>query len=106
MRSIILAIATLVPLAAQADEIPACALSGAMSVTIGGRPALRLSDVANCPPELYDIIRSIEIEGQPMVHFKSGAAGKTRCSATGNATVAAEGKQATTLGDVNCRTGQ
>lgn len=90
------------PLAARADDIPACALSGSMTMMIGGKPALRLGDVAQCPPELYDVINSVQIDGQPMVHFKAGVAGKVRCAASGNQTVTAEGKQATTLGDVNC----
>lgn len=89
---------------AGAQDIPACALTGSMTVSIGGRPALRLSDVAQCPPELYEIITSVRIDGQPMVHFKSGAAGKTRCVATGNATVTAESHEANTLGDVACTT--
>lgn len=92
----------LIPLAARADQIPACALSGSMTMTIGGKPALRLSDVANCPKELYDVINSVQIDGQPMVHFKTGIVGKTRCTAGGSVTVDVEGKAATSLGDVNC----
>ena len=92
----------LAPLQARADEIPSCALTGSMTVTIGGRPALRLSDVANCPRELYDVINSVRIDGQPMVHFKPGMSGKTRCTATGNANVEVEGKTATAMGDVAC----
>jgi hypothetical protein len=55
-----------------AVPIPACAMSGSKSVFIGGAPALRLSDVVNCPPELYEIVPSIMIEGQPMVKFRTG----------------------------------
>ena len=93
----------LLPLPAFAQDVPACALSGSMSVMIGGKPALRLSDVANCPPELYEVINSIMIEGQPMVHFKSGVAGKTTCIAEGDKTVTVEGNDAQTLGDVTCK---
>lgn len=86
------------------QDIPTCALSGSTSVMIGGKPALRLSDVARCPPELYEVISSIMIEGQPMVHFKSGASGKTTCAAKGDKTVTAESNDVQTLGDVSCRT--
>lgn len=86
-----------------AEPVPDCALKGALSVMIGGRPALRLSDVARCPAALYEVIPSIQIEGQPMVHFKTGATEKANCTATGDATVSVEGKQATRLGDVNCQ---
>ncbi|MEW9614716.1 hypothetical protein AB3G45_12890 [Shinella sp. S4-D37] len=82
--------------------IPACALSGANSVFIGGAPALRLSDVVNCPPELYEIVPSIMIEGQPMVKFRSGAGEKGNCAARGEETVMAEGESASRLGDVTC----
>ncbi|WP_377289909.1 hypothetical protein [Rhizobium sp. SG2393] len=85
-----------------AVKIPACALSGATSVMIGGQPALRLSDVANCPPALYDILPSIRIEGQPAVHFKPGATDATTCGAGSEASVTLEGKAATRLGDVAC----
>lgn len=101
-RLVAILLLLLVPLAARADQIPACALTGSMTVMIDGKPALRLSDVANCPKELYEVINSVEIDGQPMVHFKSGVAGKLRCAATGSATVDAEGKTATTAGDVTC----
>lgn len=82
--------------------IPACALSGSKSVFIGGAPALRLSDVVNCPPELYEIVPSIMIEGQPMVKFRSGAGEKGNCTARGEETVMAEGEQTSRLGDVAC----
>lgn len=91
---------------ARAEEgtapIPACAMSGAKSVFIGGAPALRLSDVVNCPPELYEIVPSIMIEGQPMVKFRSGVGEKGDCTARGEDTVMAEGESASRLGDVNC----
>jgi uncharacterized Zn-binding protein involved in type VI secretion len=90
------------PLAARADQIPACALTGSMTMMIGGKPALRLSDVANCPKELYEVISSVQIDGQPMVYFKTGVAGKMRCAARSSATVDVQGKLATSAGDVSC----
>lgn len=86
-----------------AQPLPACALSGSKSVFIGGVPALRLSDVVNCPPELYEIIPSIMIEGQPMVKFRSGVGEKGNCTARGDETVQMEGEAASRLGDVTCR---
>ncbi len=83
-------------------RIPTCALSGATSVMIGGQPALRLSDVAACPPALYEILPSIRIEGQPAVHFKPGASDTTVCGAGAEPSVTLEGKAATRLGDVAC----
>ncbi|MFC3075130.1 PAAR domain-containing protein [Shinella pollutisoli] len=85
-----------------AAPIPACALTGAQSVFIGGAPALRLSDVVNCPPELYEIVPSIMIEGQPLVKFRSGAGETGNCVARGDDTVVAEGEAASRLGDVRC----
>jgi hypothetical protein len=87
-----------------AQDIPACALTGSMTMMIGGKPALRLADVAKCPPDLYDIITSIQIDGQPMVHFKTGIAGKLRCVTLDNPDVTAENKPASTLGGVDCAT--
>jgi len=90
--------------AAQAQvPIPACALSGAQSVFIGGAPALRLSDVVHCPPELYRIVPGITIEGQPMVTFRSGVGETGNCVARGDNTVIAEGEAASRLGDVRCQ---
>jgi uncharacterized Zn-binding protein involved in type VI secretion len=85
-----------------AAPIPACAMSGSKSVFIGGAPALRLSDVVNCPPELYEIVPSIMIEGQPMVKFRTGVGEKGNCTARGEETVMAEGESASRLGDVAC----
>lgn len=82
--------------------IPSCALSGSKSVFIGGAPALRLSDVVNCPPELYEVVPSIMIEGQPMVKFRSGTGEKGTCTARGDETVSVEGESASRLGDVTC----
>ncbi|WP_143523660.1 hypothetical protein [Pararhizobium arenae] len=88
--------------AEEAATIPPCALSGAVSVMIGGAPALRLSDVANCPPELYEVVPSIMIEGQPVVHFRGGSDGKTTCAAKADGSVMMEGEVANRLGDVTC----
>jgi uncharacterized Zn-binding protein involved in type VI secretion len=74
------------------QDVPACAVTGSKTVMIGGKPALRLSDVVMCPPDSYEIISSIQIDGQPMVHFKHVQFGKTRCAVMGDATVMAEGK--------------
>ena len=101
-----LALAAGVPSVSLAEEaaapIPACAMSGSKSVFIGGAPALRLSDVVNCPPELYEIVPSIMIEGQPMVKFRSGVGEKGNCTARGDETVSVEGESASRLGDVTC----
>jgi uncharacterized Zn-binding protein involved in type VI secretion len=84
------------------QPIPSCAMSGSKSVFIGGAPALRLSDVVNCPPELYEIVPSIMIEGQPMVKFRTGVGEKGNCTARGEETVMAEGESASRFGDVTC----
>ncbi len=70
---------------------------------IGGQPALRLSDVANCPPELYQVVPSIMIEGQPVVHFRAGSGEAGDCTAKGEPTVTFEGQAAQRLGDVACK---
>ncbi len=85
-----------------AAPLPGCALSGASSVMIGGLPALRLSDVVNCPPELYTIVPSIFIEGQPVVQFRSGSGEKGDCAARADPSVTMEGGAAPRLGDVAC----
>ncbi|KSV93336.1 PAAR domain-containing protein [Sinorhizobium sp. GL28] len=111
MKSVIAAIAcfwiALPAPSAMAEEarapIPSCALSGASSVMIGGQPALRLSDVANCPPELYEVVPSIMIEGQPVVHFRAGAGAKGDCAAKAEPSVTFEGEAAQRVGDVDCR---
>jgi uncharacterized Zn-binding protein involved in type VI secretion len=82
--------------------LPACALSGATSVMIGGQPALRMSDVVNCPPNLYTIVPSIFIEGQPVVHFRSGSGAERDCFAKGDPSVMLEGEAAQRTGDVTC----
>ncbi len=92
-----------IAVADDAVPLPACALSGATSVMIGGQPALRMSDVVNCPPELYEIVPSIFIEGQPVVHFRSGAGAKGDCSAKSDPSVMLEGEAAQRTGDVVCK---
>ena len=96
-------LAALAPALVQAQDLPGCALTGSSTVMIGGKPALRLSDVVNCPPELYEIVPSIFIEGQPIVHFRSGAAAKGDCTAKGESSVMLEGEAAQRTGDVACK---
>ena len=90
------------PLLAGAQDLPGCAMTGSSTVMIGGKPALRLSDVADCPPDSYEIIASVKIDGQPMVHFKPIHFGKTRCAVMGDPTVTAENKPVQSLGEVHC----
>lgn len=94
----------LVPGLAFSQDIPGCAVTGSKTMMIGGKPALRLSDVVLCPPDSYEIISSIQIDGQPMVHFKPVHFGKTRCAVMGDATVLAENKVATPEGSLHCST--
>jgi hypothetical protein len=101
--SLLMALAvTGISLPAFAQDIPACALTGSMTMSIGGRPALRLSDVVNCPPDAYEVIKSVQIDGQPMVHLKQIMTGKARCIALDNPSVTAENKPAGALGDLTC----
>jgi uncharacterized Zn-binding protein involved in type VI secretion len=99
---IAISLIALFPAPLLAQDLPACALTGSMTMTIEGKPALRLSDVANCPPELYEIIRSVTIDGQPRVHFKPAPTGKLRCFTLNTPTVSAEGRQAAVLGGTTC----
>jgi uncharacterized Zn-binding protein involved in type VI secretion len=88
---------------AAAQDLPGCALTGSKTMMIGGKPALRLSDVVMCPPDTYEIISSIMLDGQPMVHFKPVHFGKTRCAVMGDtATVTAEGKTVATQNPTHC----
>src|SRR3569623_1172911 len=89
-------------LPALAQDIPTCVLTGSTTMTIGGKPALRLSDVVHCPPEAYEIIQSVQLDGQPMVHLKPVTTGKTRCIVLENPSVTVENKRATALGDLTC----
>ena len=103
---LIVAVAILLPAGkAGADDIPACALSGSVSVMIAGKPALRMADVVHCPPELIEIIPGIQIEGQPMVHIRQGIADDTACTTTESGTVSAGKVNAQGLGDVACKSG-
>ncbi|MCO6186461.1 PAAR domain-containing protein [Rhizobium sp. L1K21] len=88
--------------AGKADLLPACAQSGASSVFFNGKPALKMSDVVNCPPELIEIIPSITIEGQPLVLLRSGTGEKARCQTRGSSNITAGGKAAQTAGDAEC----
>lgn len=86
------------------SPLAGCALSGASSVFIGGAQALRLSDVVNCPADLYEIVPGIMIEGQPLVRVRSGVSEKANCAAKGETTVTANGQPMQRLGDVVCST--
>ncbi|GGE95193.1 PAAR domain-containing protein [Stappia taiwanensis] len=86
-------------LSASAQEMPACAQTGASSVMINGRPALRLSDVATCPPDMFETVPGIMIEGQPAVRFAAPVEG---CVATGSADVLMGGTPAGRAGDAAC----
>ena len=96
---------SVIPVAAEdtsSSPLAGCALSGASSVFIGGAPALRLSDVVNCPADLYEIVPGIMIEGQPLVRVRSGSSEKADCATKGETTVAANNQPMQRLGDVNC----
>lgn len=90
--------------AGETAPMPACALSGSTSVMMNGKPALRLSDVVNCPPELYEIVQSVMIEGQPMVQFRSGTGEKGDCTSKPSNDITVEGAATQSLGDVACTT--
>lgn len=86
-------------LPAVAQELPACAVTGASSVMINGRPALRLSDVAACPPGLFEPVPGVFVEGEPAVRFVAPVEG---CVAAGSADVTINGAGAARAGDVVC----
>jgi uncharacterized Zn-binding protein involved in type VI secretion len=90
------------PLVALAQPMPPCAATGAASVIINGRPALRLSDVATCPPGMFEPVPGISIEGQPAVRFSAPVKG---CIAGGSANVIMNGAPATRGGDAVCPPG-
>ena len=90
------------PVQAASNDLPGCATAGSPTVMIEGQPALRLSDVAACPPALYDIIASIRIEGQPMVRFKSVKVGKMRCIPPTMLDTLAEEKPPSPDGEMAC----
>lgn len=93
----VLALLLLPVLPAAAQELPACAVTGAASVMINGRPALRLSDVAACPPGLFEPVPGVFVEGEPAVRFVAQG-----CVAAGSANVTIEGTGAARTGDVAC----
>lgn len=90
------------PPAAHAQPLPPCAVGGAASVMINGRPALRLSDVATCPAGMFEPVPGITIEGQPAVRFVAPVKG---CVAGGSANVIMNGAPATRGGDAVCPPG-
>lgn len=96
-----LAMTVLMPVSAWAAdaELPACAVTGAKSVFINGRPALRLGDVAGCPAGMFETVPGLFIEGQPAVRL---AAPREGCIATGSANVIAGGGMAPRAGDAAC----
>lgn len=77
---------------------PGCALTGSPNVMIGGRPALRLSDVAACPGLAYEIVPSVFVNGEPAVKLLPNE----DCAAQGASDVLVEGGPAARSGDVNC----
>ncbi|MEJ2002928.1 MAG: hypothetical protein P8X77_16380 [Maritimibacter sp.] len=89
-------------LAEDADTLPACAQTGASSVFMNGKPALKMGDVINCPPELIEIVPGVMIEGQPMVHLRSGKGDKGACATRGSSDITVAGKQAQRAGDATC----
>lgn len=102
-KSMSVLLLALCPGLALGQDLPGCALTGSQTVMIGGKPALRLSDVVMCPPDTYEIISSVTLDGQPMVHFKPVHFGKTRCAVMGDTpTVTAEGKTVATQGATHC----
>ena len=86
------------------QDIPGCAVTGSKTMMINGKPALRLSDVVMCPPDSYEIISSIQIDGQPMVRFKPVHFGKTRCAVMADTTVMAENEAVTPQAAIPCST--
>ncbi|WP_346892023.1 PAAR domain-containing protein [uncultured Roseibium sp.] len=97
--SLFLFVGAPLPLQAQAADLPACAASGASSVFINGKPALRLSDVANCPKGMFETVPGIFVEGEPAVRF---AAPSKNCVAGGSADVLVNGAPAGRAGDAAC----
>lgn len=102
MKMLIAAAAVLAAAPSFAQTFPACAKTGAKSVFFNGKPALKLEDVATCPPGSFTVIPNVMIEGQPMVHFNTGVSG---CLASGSPNIIVNGKAATAKGDVACPEG-
>jgi len=99
MRVMLTAMLTLASLPAMAADLPPCARTGAASVMINGRPALKLGDVALCPPGSFSIVQGMTIEGEPMVQFNPAS---PDCMAGSSADVIIDGQGANRLGDVAC----
>jgi uncharacterized Zn-binding protein involved in type VI secretion len=99
MRIFLVLLLTVLPQPAFAAGLPLCARTGAVSVMINGLPALRLSDVALCPPGSYSIVQGMVIEGEPMVQFNPG---NRDCMAGASPDVIVDGQGANRAGDVVC----
>ena len=96
------------PVAVAGEGVPGplsdCALTGAKSVVVAGVAALRLSDVANCPEGLYEVVPGIMIEGEPIVRVRAGSSSPDDCPARGAGSVIANGEAVQRAGDGLCRT--
>ncbi len=60
---------------------------------------LRLSDVANCPEGMFEIVPGFLVEGEPAVRFAMPAG---NCVAGGSADVIVGGTSAGRAGDAAC----
>ncbi len=89
----------LLPVPGLAAGLPDCARTGAVSVMINGLPALKLSDMALCPPGSWSIIPGMVIEGEPMVQVNPGTAG---CMSGASPDVIVDGQGANRAGDIAC----
>ncbi len=76
-----------------------CALTGSSSVFVGGKPALRLSDVSGCKDVAYEVIPGLFVEGEPAVRLVPK---KGDCTVSGAASVMAGGKPVQRAGDLSC----
>lgn len=99
MRAMLTAVLTLTATSIQAADLPPCARTGAATVTINGRPALKLGDVALCPPGSFSIVQGMTIEGEPMVQFNPAS---PDCLAGSSADVIVDGQGANRIGDIAC----
>lgn len=99
MRSLLLIVLTMTAGSAQAQGFPACARTGSQGVMFNGLPALRLSDVAACPPGSFSIVQGMIIDGEPMVQFNPG---DKDCLTGASPNVIVNGQVASRAGDVVC----
>lgn len=76
---------------------PLCVTGGSPNVVIEGKPALRLSDVANCDPSTYEVNESFFVNGEPSVRLIARPDSQTGTS--GAASVIVEGAPASRVGD-------